>query len=443
MTLSSFRRCDGIPRRDAIRIGSLGALGWTMFGGGRRSSAAERIAPGRARACILLWLDGGPSHLETFDLKPDTPSEVRGPFQPIATRIPGVQICELLPRTAQLTDKMVILRSLTSPLGEHGLANQYLLSGYKPSPVLEYPSYGAVAAHVRGGGQILPPYVAIPDVRPPAGAGFLGSSCEPFAVGGDPARADFRVKDLEFYTGVGMDRVERRRAMLGQLERFQQSVESQATASPQDAGFEQAYRLVTSPQAKRAFDLAAEKDEVRARYGPRTFGQSCLLARRLIESGVGFVTVNYIGWDTHESLILQLKEGYTGARVGVGLVPTFDQAFSALVEDLDQRGLLDETLVIAMGEFGRTPKLNTRGGRDHWPRVFSVVMAGGGIPGGQVIGRSDRIGESPADRPVNPADLACTIYRLLGIDPASELHTPDGRPVQINQGGQALSELVA
>jgi uncharacterized protein (DUF1501 family) len=199
--------------------------------------------------------------------------------------------------------------------------------------------------------------------------------------------------------------------------------------------------MLVSPQAKSAFDLKGEPDATRERYGTRGFGQSCLLARRLVERGVPFVTVTNPGWDTHESLVLQMKLGYSGAKVGVGLIPTFDQAFAALVSDLDQRGMLDETLVIAMGEFGRTPKLNTRGGRDHWPRVFSVVLAGGGVPGGQVIGASDRVGESPRDDAVTPNDLARTVYTLLGIDPDHELVTPDGRPIHVNQGGRLIRQL--
>jgi hypothetical protein len=200
--------------------------------------------------------------------------------------------------------------------------------------------------------------------------------------------------------------------------------------------------LVTSKEAKQAFDLSQETENTRARYGPRMFGQSCLLARRLVERGVPFITVTNTGWDTHDGLVTQLKLGYTGAKVGVGLVPTFDLGFAALIADLEERGLLDETLVVAMGEFGRTPKLNTRGGRDHWPRVFSVVMAGGGVRGGQVIGSSDRVGESPLDQPVTPADLAFSIYSLLGIDPHRELRTSDGRPIAINQGGQMIRGLV-
>ena len=432
-------RCDGVSRREMLRVGGLTGLGLWAFDWFRLRALAGGAGPGKAKSCILLWLDGGPSHLETFDLKPDAPSEVRGPFKPIATKVPGIQICELMPHTARVTDKFSIIRSMTSPLGEHGLANHYLLTGYKPSPALEYPSYGVVVAHQRSGQPTLPPYVAIPEYKSTAGAGYLGHAWLPFATGGDPAKPDFRVRDLDFYPEVTASRMERRREYLAQLERFEQRVEG---APPTDPQFEQAYRLVTSPEAKAAFDLAQESEAVRARYGPRTFGQSCLLARRLVERGVPFVTVQNTGWDTHENLVLNLKEGYAGAQIGVGLIPTFDQAFAALVGDLSERGLLAETLVIAMGEFGRTPKLNPAGGRDHWPRAFSVVLAGGGVPGGQVIGASDRVGESPADRPVTPNDLARTIYTLLGIDPDRELHTADGRPVRINQGGELIPELM-
>jgi len=391
---------------------------------------------GRAKSCILVWLDGGPSHLETFDPKPDAPSEVRGPFKQIETRVPGLSVCELLPRTAAIADQVAVVRSVTSPLGEHGIANHYLLTGYQPSPVLDYPSYGAVTAHVRGGEHTLPPYVAIPETKPTAGAGFLGAACRPFATGGDPAKPDFAVRDLEFFPGVTGARMDRRREFLAQLDRFHRATDADPTLA-------QAYRLTTTPAAKKAFDLTDEPPALRARYGPRTIGQSCLLARRLVERGVPFVTVHNTGWDTHDGLVLRLKEGYAGAKIGVGLVPTFDLAFAALVGDLRDRGLLDQTLVVAMGEFGRTPKLNAAGGRDHWPRVFSVVLAGGGVKGGQLVGASDRVGESPKDRPVTPADLARTIYTLLGIDPDRDLHTPDGRPVQVNRGGKLIHELIA
>ena len=248
------------------------------------------------------------------------------------------------------------------------------------------------------------------------------------------------LRDLDFFPGVDETRILRRRTYLAEFDRAQASLEAREDRS--DSAFEKAYRLVTSHEAKRAFHLSEEPTEVRARYGPRMFGQSCLLARRLIERGVPFVSVMNTGWDTHENLALQLRDGYSGAKVGVGLIPTFDQAFSALVTDLSERNLLDDTLVIVMGEFGRTPKLNSRGGRDHWPRVFSTVLAGGGVQGGQVIGSSDRVGESPHDNPITPNDLACTIYTLLGVDPNLELHTADGRPVRVNQGGKLIREIV-
>lgn len=272
------------------------------------------------------------------------------------------------------------------------------------------------------------------------GAGFLGSSFGPFSIASDPARPDFQVKDLDYYPGLDGDRLKRRRRFLQEIDAVDQSLSAgNVTLDPL---FEQAFRLIDTPEAKRAFRLEEESEATRSRYGSRTFGQSCLLARRLIERGVGLVSVLQTGWDTHQNLVLSLRDGFSGAKVGVGLVPTFDQAFSALIGDLHERGMLDETLVVAMGEFGRTPKLNTGGGRDHWPRVFSVVLAGGGVRGGQVIGASDRIGESPMERPITPADLANTIYRLLGIDPDSELITPDGRPIRINQGGHFIPEMV-
>ncbi len=434
------RRCDGVTRRDMLRVGGLSAFGLGLADWFRLRAAVEHSRAAAARSCILLWLDGGPSHLETFDLKPEAPDVVRGPFAPIATNVAGIEICELLPQTARCADKLSIVRSLTSPLGEHGLANHYLLTGYPPSPVLQYPSYGSVLAFVRDDRNVLPPYVAIPEHGPMAGAGFLGAAHEPFATGGDPSRPEFHVRDVDFFPGVTEARIHRRREYLAEFDAVQSRVE--ATNSTPEGVFEQAFRLVTSADAKRAFALDSEPEDVRARYGPRMFGQSCLLARRLVERGVPFVTVHYTGWDTHEDLVLRLRDGYSGAKVGVGLVPTFDQAFSALIEDLHQRGMLDETLVIAMGEFGRTPKLNHRAGRDHWPRVFSAVLAGGGIPGGQVVGSSDRTGEGPHDNPATPADLACTVFTLLDVDPRRELHTPDGRPVTVSRGGTLISGLI-
>lgn len=427
-------------RRDFIRIGGLSAFGLGAFGLGLRDALgdARSSASSTARNCILIWLDGGPSHLETFDLKPAAPAEVRGPFQPIATSVEGIEICELMPQTAKVMDHVALVRSVTSPLGEHNLGTHYMLTGYKPTPVLQYPSLGAAVAHLRGQQRVLPNHVAVPNFRVGGGRftgeGFLPSSTRPFEVGGDPSKPDFRVRDLDFYPGVDSKRVARRR-------QFLRSFEKQGGFEDADPGFEQAFRLLESADARQAFDLSQEDPKVRNRYGRKAIGQSCLLARRLIERGVPFVTVNNRGWDTHNDAYTRLKEGYTGARVPVGLIPSLDLAFGALLNDLSERGLLDETLIVVMGEFGRTPKLNTSGGRDHWPRVFSVALAGGGIRGGQVVGSSDAVGESPKQRPIKPADLAATIYKALGIDPHHTLQTADGRPIHLSRDGRVISEL--
>ena len=451
MTLNSFSRdrCDGFQRRDLLRVGGLTSLGLglgDLFRLRRPASAEDSTTLSRrAKSCILIWLDGGPSHLETLDLKPDAPKEVRGPLKSIATKLPGVRISECLPKTAMILSEVAIVRSMTSPLGEHNFGTHYLMTGYKPTPVLEYPTFGAVLSHVHPHPGILPPGIAIPSFRVGGsrltGGGYLPSETRPFSLGSDPAKSDFKVRDLDLYKGIDLDRLNRRRQFITALDNFSRSADSAPSTDPD---LERAYRLVTSADAKTAFNLHDEPREIRQRYGNKSIGQCCLLARRLVERGVSFVTVNNRGWDTHNDLYTRLKEGYTGARTPIGLVPSLDLALSALVEDLKERGLLDETLIVVMGEFGRTPKLNTTGGRDHWPRVFSVALAGGGVRGGQVIGSSDSVGEGPMDRPVTPSDLAATIYTLLGIDPKRELHTADGRPVRVTpHEANVVSELIS
>lgn len=406
------------------------------------AAAGSARVPSRApRSCILLWLDGGPSHLEMFDPKPDAPQEVRGPFETIATTVPGIQFCSELPRTAAVAEHLAIIRSVTSPLGEHGLANTYVLTGYPPSPVLQYPSIPAVAAVLRPRQprQVLPQWVAVPDAGS-AASGFLSGAAQPFATGGDPAKPDFKVRDLELFPGIDESRMRRRLQYLDAWDRNRTRTARQNAAAGEE--LQTALQMASSAAVRTAFDLQQEPADLRQAYGPRMFGQSCLLARRLIQHGVPFVTVNFTGWDTHENLVLQLREGYSGAKQGVGLLPTFDQAFAALLTDLKQTGLLESTLVVALGEFGRTPKLNVRGGRDHWPRVFSAVLAGAGIPGGQVIGSSDRYGESPLDHPVTPRDLAASIYTLLGLDPQHILTAPDGRPIPLVQDATVITQLL-
>jgi hypothetical protein len=353
-----------------------------------------------------------------------------------------------MPNTARLMNRLALVRSMTSPLGEHNFGAHYLLTGYKPSPVIAYPSFGSVVAHTRPQASVLPQNIAIPQFRVGggkwSGEGFLPEATRAFSVGGDPSKPEFKVRDLDLFPSVTTARLDRRRAFLRAFDQFGNGASQIAQEREEgDSALEQAYRLVTSREAKAAFDLSREPADVRRRYGGKTIGQSCLLARRLVERGVPFVTVNNPGWDTHENAYTRLKEGYTGAKTPVGLIPSLDVAFSALIEDLDERGLLEETLIVAMGEFGRTPKLNTSGGRDHWPRVFSVALAGGGVGGGQVVGASDSVGEGPLDRPVTPADLASTIYTLLGIDPQHLLHTPDDRPIEVGRDGRVIDELIA
>jgi len=447
---SLFRRCDGVTRRDLLRVGGLTALGLGMgdlFRLQRAAAASGAATQATAKSCILIWLDGGPSHLETFDLKPEAPAEVRGPLEAISTKLPGIAISECLPNTAAMLDKIAVVRSMTSPLGEHNFGTHYLMTGYKPTPVLEYPMFGSVMAHVRSQSGVLPPNIAVPNFgvggSKLTGSGYLPVPTRPFSVGGNPAKPDFQVRDIDFYKGLDLDRLDRRRGFVNALNNFSDSVDD-GSASISDPDLERAFNLISSPEAKPALNLSDEPQQVRKRYGGKTIGQSCLLARRLIERGVPFVTVNDRGWDTHNDLYTRLKEGYTGAEVGVGLIPSLDLALTALIHDLEDRGLFDETLIVVMGEFGRTPKLNTAGGRDHWPRVFSVALAGGGVQGGTVVGTSDSVGEGPKDRPVTPSDLAATIYTLLGIDPNLELHTSDGRPVRVAPyEAEVVPELIA
>ncbi len=442
------RRCDGVVRREVLRLGGLSAFGLGLGSFFRLQNVAHanllrRTAAAKPKSCILIWLDGGPSHLETFDPKPDAPVEVRGPLRTIPTALTGVRIGECLPQTAKRMKDIAVVRSMTSTLGEHNFGTHYLLTGFKPTPVLEYPSFHSVGASVYDHVSTLPANIAVPHSRVGGGKfsgnGFLATKHKPFSIGADPSKGNFKVRDLDLYRGITLDSVKRRREFVNALDQF-----SNLDGGNGDAAFDQAFRLVTSKEAKAAFSIEREKSSLRKKYGLRTVGQCCLLARRLVERGVPFVTVNVGGWDTHENLKTRLKEGYTGAKNPVGLVPSLDLAFSALIDDLKERGLFDNTLVVVMGEFGRTPKLNTAGGRDHWPRVFSVALAGGGVAGGQIVGASDALGERPKDRPVTPSDLVATIYKLLGIDPALELTTPDGRPVRVTpHESKIVKELIA
>jgi hypothetical protein len=430
-------RCDGIARRDFLHLGLLSTFGLSVADVLRLS--AGNPAP-RAKSCILIWLDGGPSHLDTFDLKPDAPSEVRSQFKGIPTSVAGVQICEHLPRLAKVMHEAALIRSMTHELGNHDTGTRFLLTGHRPTPALEHPSLGSLVAHESGFERAIPPYVAIPGdavggSSNAARSGYLPGAFSAFNVGPDPSR----VRDLHLPEGVTFARSERRREMLGKMDAFTRAVEEGAETAGRDAFYEQAYRLLASPEAKSAFSFDQETQATRQRYGHGRIGTGCLLARRLVEAGSRFVTVVDHGWDTHQQIFRELPDS---RFPGSGKLPNLDRACAALISDLRERGLLDSTLVVMMGEFGRTPKLNAAGGRDHWPRAGFVLLAGGGVRGGQVIGATDAHGEVPTDRPVGPADLAFTLLTLLGVDPARELVTPSGRPMKILSEGSFISGLV-
>lgn len=437
------RRCDGIARRDFLHLGLLTAFGLSVPGWFRlRAGAASAEGPGEpaAKSCILIWLDGGPSHLDTFDPKPDAPGEVRSPFGHIPTTVPGLHLCEHLPQTARIMNDVALIRSLTHELGNHDTGTRFLLTGHRPTPALEHPSLGSIVAHERGFAGALPPYVAIPHdgvggQSNAARAGYLPGAFSAFSTGPDPSQ----VRDLHPPEGVSFERVGRRRDMLARMDAFSRAVEEGPATRNRDAFYEQAYRLLGSPEAKAAFDLSREPSAVRQRYGNSRVGTGCLLARRLVEAGSRFVTVVDTGWDTHGQIARELPDS---RFPGSGKLPNLDRAYATLISDLGERGLLESTLVVLMGEFGRTPKLNSLGGRDHWPRAGFACLAGGGVQGGRLIGATDARGESPVERPVGPPDLAHTILRLLGIDPDREWTTPGGRPVKILSGGAFIRELV-
>jgi len=431
-----------VSRRDFLHLGMLTSFGLSLSDLFRwQATAGEapaRVA--RAKACILIWLDGGPSHLDMFDMKPDAPSEVRSQFKSISTSVAGLQICEHLPRTAAVMKDVALIRSLTHELGNHDTGTRFLLTGHRPTPALDYPSLGSLVGQAQGFGQAMPPYVAIPndavggDSRA-ARSGYLPGLYSAFNVGNDPAR----VGGLQLPEGVSFTRGEHRREMLRRMDAFTRHLDEGPVTRDRDAFYEQAYRLLGSTDAKAAFDLSQEKPETRERYGPSRIGGGCLLARRLVEASARFVTVVDTGWDTHQQIFKELPDS---RFPGSGKLPALDRAYSALITDLRERGLLESTLVVLLGEFGRTPKLNAAGGRDHWPRAGSVCLAGGGIKGGQVIGATNGFGEIPVDRPVGPPDLAFTLLKLLGIDPNRELTTPTGRPMKIMSEGEFIKELV-
>ncbi len=413
--------CDGITRRDVLTVGALGFLGLSLPDFLRMRAAEAAVAAPKAEACIMIWLSGGPSHLDTFDPKPDAPAEYRGEFNAIGTNVDGIQISEYLPNTAKQMDKVAIIRSLTSSIGAHEQATIYLQTGYKPLPVLTYPSFGSVIAKEMGPRENLPPYLGIPNSGRGGGSGFLGNAYNAFPVG-DPNSPRFRVPNVELPNGVDGDRVASRRSFIDKLNgRFEATRQDEGLKAV-DSYYERAYDLVSSAKAKKALQLSDEPAATVDAYGRNTYGQSALLARRMVEAGARFVTINRGGWDTHQNNWERLKNQN---------LPPLDQAYAALLSDLKERGLLEKTLVVLMGEFGRTPKINARGGRDHYPRCRFACFAGGGVKGGQVIGKSDATGSTPAERPVSVEDIASSIYSALGVDPETTYTTSTGRPIRV------------
>jgi hypothetical protein len=444
------RDCTGVTRRTFVQAGLLGLGGLGLADCFRlRASTPQPGRPARDTAVILFWLSGGPGHMETWDPKPSAPAEYRGPFGAIRTRVPGVQFCELLPEQAALMDRLAVIRTVNHGSGDHTKSNHWMLTGFEGpafnAPDFKHqkrPSLGSAVARVRGPNVPgLPPYVAVPHLRGGTDnffhySAYLGGGANPFVVESDPNTSAFRVRNLNFPAGLTFDRLESRRHLLGAVDRARRAGEGPAADLGEHYG--RAFDLLTSRRVAAAFAIGAEAARARDRYGRHTFGQSALLARRLVEAGVTFVTVNCVPWD-HHGTPPQLKTA-EGARL---LLPHLDRAVAALVEDLGQRGLYERTLVVAMGEFGRTPRMNRDAGRDHWGRTFSVLLGGGRFRMGQVIGRSSPRGEHVQDRPVSPEDVAATVYHHLGIDGA-RTSFPDrqGRGLHLVERGQPIRELL-
>lgn len=451
--------CEGVSRRDCLQLGLSGLLAGGLTGvlQARKSAAAGLVrnggqaesghpAPRRveaeADACILIWMDGGPTHYETFDPKPEAPVEIRGAYESIPTSIPNVHYSKHMKRLASIADRCSIIRSIRHDQGNHGAGNHYMMTGAPPripvgcgAFVSFHPSLGSVVSHQRGAPDGLPAYFSIPSMSRSGGPNFLGAKFAPFVVPDDPNRSSFRVRDVVLPAGISDDRFHLRRDLRNRVDkmvRLNEKVAADPVAAA-DEFYQQGYNLISSPEAQAAFDIHSESGEIRNRYGRNPFGQRALLARRLVESGVPFVTLYNGGWDHHVDIFNALDKR----------LPSFDATVATLIEDLDERGMLDRTMVIVLGEFGRTPKVNDRGGRDHWSNAMSVLFAGGGAPRGQVIGATDRNGYSAAERVLSPENFVSTIYRKLGIDPDQMLVSPEGRPVHLVSDPAPIDELMA
>jgi hypothetical protein len=423
---AGYRRTS---RREFLQVGALGFLGLTTADV-LKADAASGAAAAKEKSCIVVWLDGGPPAMDMWDLKPDAPDGIRGEFRPIKTAVPGIEICEHLPTVARQMDKIALIRSLWHGNGCHDIGPTIMQSGFRPLaklpggielPIADYPSYQTVISVVKGSRSAFG-HVAVPSIPRGASGGYLGPRTNPFSVAGDPNRASFVVRDLGPPQGIDGARIDRRRALLKAVDRHFREMDSDPELRNLGRFYEKAYDITSSSRARAAFDLKQEPETLRDAYGRTTIGQSCLMARRLVEAGVRCVTVNDGGWDTHEKNFSELK---------AHRLPGLDKALGTLIRDLHERGVLESTLVLCMGEFSRTPIINPAAGRDHWSYCISVALAGGGIPGGVVVGASDKTCAYPAEDPIDPKQMAATIYHHMGIP--GDLRLPDisGRPMPI------------
>jgi hypothetical protein len=424
-------------RRTFLHVGVVGGLGLTLADFFRLQAQADTKLPdgkeGPAKSIIHIFLPGGMAHQESFDPKPYAPIEYRGEMGTGPTKLEGVLFNELLKQTAQLADKITVCRSMTHGEAAHERGTHNMFTGYRPSPAIQFPSMGSVVSHEFGPRQNLPPYVCIPSQPTTyAGPGYLSSAFSPFSLGSDPAAGNFTVQDLNLPGGVDDKRFGKRRDMLQAVNEYFASKEKADGLVAMDTFYQRAYSLISSQKAREAFNINAEPPKIRDEYGRNEAGQRMLLARRLVTAGVRFVSLTYGGWDMHN----QIKGGMQGQ------MPAFDQGFATLIRDLDRTGLLDSTLVMVSSEFGRTPKINGTAGRDHWPKVFSVVLAGGGIKKGLVYGSSDSTASEPEDDPLTVEDLAMTVYHQLGINGEKKLMAPGNRPIDIVREGKVRRELI-
>lgn len=432
--------CDGRSRRDFLRVGTLGGLSLAQFLRLQQAAHADG-GPKKNVNCIFIFLIGGMPHHDMWDPKPDAPAEIRGDFKPARTSVPGVQFTDVMPGLCRIADQVAVLRGLTHGDSDHGRGYHIMMTGMTPGPGdfngaknnNVHPSLGSLVAKLGRNTGSLPPYVSVPCFLRSGGPSFLGAAYAPFVVEADPAAPEFAVRDIALPAGVTGERGLRRRDALREINRVERRAdELHGDARSLDTFYDKAFNLMTSAKAKEAFAIDREPEKTRQEYGMTSLGQCCLLARRLVEADCRFVSIEHGHWDTHRENTRSLRDL---------LVPSVDRAVPALISDLKRRGLLDSTLVVLTTEFGRTPRINTMAGRDHWPNAFSIMLAGGGVKKGVVIGATDKIGAYVTDRPVTPPDMAATVLSGLGIKPDTMLHTPLGRPVEAACGGKPVTEL--